>query len=124
MFDVNKKEIDREIVPTPKLRTTRLITEAEPGRLLGLTITGSEYGKPGSGLLYGVDLRTGDTLFTKTLPWPVSIDDYRPHWIDPSYEYLDLVRGPDGFFWTYLKNVLVRIDFCDEFGTLHLRVDY
>lgn len=23
---------------------------------------------------------------------------------------LDLVRGPDGFVWTYLKNVLVRID--------------
>ena len=25
-------------------------------------------------------------------------------------EYLDFVRGPDGFIWTYLKNILVRID--------------
>jgi hypothetical protein len=32
------------------------------------------------------------------------------HWVDPSYEYLGLVRGPDGFLWTWLKNVLVRID--------------
>ena len=30
--------------------------------------------------------------------------------MDPSYEYHALVRGPDGFIWTYLKDVLVRID--------------
>jgi hypothetical protein len=108
--DVGTHKIVREIIPAPKLRTTGLIKEAGPGRLLGLTINGSEYGKPGSGLLYGVDLKTGATLFSKTLPWPVSIDDYWPHWVDPSYEYLGLVPGPDEFFWTYLRNVLVRID--------------
>jgi hypothetical protein len=69
-------------------------------------------------LLYGVDLTTGATLFTKTLPWPVSIDDYWPHWVDPSYEYLGLVPGPDGFFWTYLKDVLIRIDPKD--ATVHV----
>lgn len=63
-----------------------------------------------SGLLYGLDVASGATLFTKNLPWPVLIDDYGPHWVDPSYEYLGLVPGPDGFFWTYLRNVLVRID--------------
>ena len=26
------------------------------------------------------------------------------------YEYHAFVRGPDGFVWTYLKDVLVRID--------------
>jgi hypothetical protein len=78
--------------------------------LLGLTTTGAEYGKHGSGLLYGVDVATGEVLFRKLLPSPVSIDSHWPHWVDPSYEYLGLVRGPDGFLWTWLKNVLVRID--------------
>jgi hypothetical protein len=57
-----------------------------------------------------VDTNTGAVLFREPLPWPVSTDNYWPHWVDPSYEYLDLVRGPDGFVWTHLKNVLVRID--------------
>ena len=57
-----------------------------------------------------MDVATGEVLFRKTLPWPVSMDDHWPHWVDPSYEYLALVRGPDGFIWTYLKDVLVRID--------------
>jgi hypothetical protein len=30
--------------------------------------------------------------------------------MDPSYEYLSLTRGPDGFIWTYIKDVLVRIN--------------
>jgi len=100
----------REIVPVAKTRTTGLITEAAPGRILGLTTSGTERGKPGSGLLYGVDVTSGEVLFRKLLPSAVSTDDYWPHWVDPSYEYLDLVRGPDGFIWTYLKNILVRID--------------
>jgi hypothetical protein len=118
VFEVGAQKIIREITPAPKLRTTGLIKGTDSGRLLGLTISGSEYGKPGSGLLYGVDLTTGATLFTKTLPWPVSIDDYWPHWVDPSYEYLGLVPGPDGFFWTYLKDVLIRIDPKD--ATVHV----
>ncbi len=66
--------------------------------------------RPGTGILYGVEISTGEVLFRKPLPSRVSVDDYWPHWVDPSYEYLDLVRGPDGFVWTYLKDVLVRID--------------
>jgi hypothetical protein len=50
------------------------------------------------------------TGLIKALPWPVSTDAYWPHWVDPSYEYESLTRGPDGFVWTYLKDVLVRID--------------
>ena len=110
VYDVTDQKIAREIVPAPKSRTTGLIAEVAPGRLLGLTTTGAEYGKPGSDLLYGVDVATGEVLFRKLLPWPVSIDSHWPHWVDPSYEYLGLVRGPDGFLWTWLKNVLVRID--------------
>ena len=110
VYDVSAQKIVREIVPVPKGRTTGLIAEVAPGRLLGLTASGTESGKPGSTLLYGADATTGDVLFRKPLPSPVSTDDHWPHWVDPSYEYLDLVLGPDGFIWTYLKNILVRID--------------
>ena len=113
LYDVREGGIVREIVPVPKARTTGLVAEAAPGRLLGLTVTGAEYGKPGSGMLYGMDVATSEVLFRKTLPWTVSTDDYWPHWVDPSYEYLELVRGPDGFLWTYLRDVLVRIDPAD-----------
>jgi hypothetical protein len=110
VWDVKARKITREFIPAPGARTTGLIREVAPGRLLGLTVTGSEYGKPGPGLLYGLDLTAGEVRFRKPLPWPVSTDSYWPHWVDPSYEYLDLVPGPDGFTWTYLKDVLVRIN--------------
>jgi outer membrane protein assembly factor BamB len=110
VYDVSAQKLVREIVPVTKARTTGLILEVAPARLLGLTVTGAASGKPGSGLLYGVDVTTGEVLFRKQLPSTVSTDNHWPHWVDPSYEYLALVRGPDGFIWTYLKNVLVRID--------------
>jgi hypothetical protein len=57
-----------------------------------------------------VDVATRETPFTKGLPSPISSDSYWPHWVDPSYEYVGLTRGPDGFIWTWLKDVLVRIN--------------
>jgi len=107
VFDVGKQKIAREIVPIAKARTTGLIAEVAPGRLLGLT---SDPQQAGGSILYGVDVTTGESLFTKALPSPVSIDAHWPHWLDPSYEHNAFVRGPDGMVWTYLKNVLVRID--------------
>ena len=106
-YDVAAGKIVREIVPIAKGRTTGLIAEVAPGRLLGLT-TDREH--PDRSMLYGVDVATGDVLFRKALPSPVSTDAYWPHWVDPSYEYEHLTVGPDGFVWTYLKDVLVRID--------------
>jgi len=107
VYDVNERRIVREIVPVAKGRTTGLITEGAAGRVLGLT---SDPQQSGNSILYGVDVTTGRVLFTKGLPSPVSIDDHWPHWVDPSYEYNAFVRGPDGFIWTYLKDVLARID--------------
>jgi hypothetical protein len=110
VYDVNEQKIVRDIVPVAKARATGLITEAAPGRLLGLTVDTVDPKHPGAGVLYGVEVATGEVLFSKALPWRVSVDDYWPHWVDPSYEYLSLTHGPDGFIWTYLKDVLVRID--------------
>jgi len=110
VYDVSAQKVVREIVPVARARTTGMIIEVAPARLLGLTVTGAASGKPESGLLYGVDVTSGEVLFRKVLPCAVSTDNYWPHWVDPSYEYLGLVHGPDGFIWTYLKNVLVRVD--------------
>jgi len=107
VYDVGAGKIVREIVPVVNARTTGLVAEVAPGRLLGLT---SERQHADRSILYGVDVATGDVLFRKALPWPVSTDAYWPHWVDPSYEYEHLTLGPDGFVWTYLKDVLVRID--------------
>jgi len=110
VFDVNAQMIAREMVPVAKARTTGLIAEVAPGRLLGLTSVPAQSDRS---ILYGVDVNTGETLFTKELPSPVSKDTSWPHWVDPSYEYHAFVRGPDGSVWTWLKDVLVRIDLQD-----------
>jgi hypothetical protein len=107
VYDVSLQKIVREIVPITRGQTTGLIAEVAPGRLLGLT---SIRDHPDRSVLYETDVTTGEVFFTKDLPSPVSTDAYWPHWVDPSYEYLAFVRGPDGFVWTYLKDVLVRID--------------
>jgi len=104
---VSEQKIVRQIVPVVKARTTGLIAEIAPGRLLGLT---SEREPADGSILYGVDVATGEVFFTKHLPSPVSIDAHWPHWVDPSYDYHAFVRGADGFVWTYLKDALVRID--------------
>ena len=107
VYDVSEEKVVREIVPMAKGRTTGLVAEVAPGRLLGLTSNPEQSGRS---ILYGVDVTTGEVLFAKDLPSPVSVDDHWPHWVDPSYEYNAFVRGPDGFVWAYLKDVLVRID--------------
>ena len=107
LFDVAEGKIVREIVPVAKGRTTGLIVEVAPGRVLGLT---TDWEHPDRSILYGVDVTTGEILFRKTLSSRVSTDAYWPHWVDPSYVYEHLTLGPDGFVWTFLQDVLVRID--------------
>jgi len=107
IYDVTAQKIVREIAPIAKGHTTGLIAEVAAGRLLGLA---SDRERADRSILYGVDVTKGETLFTQELPSPVSTDASWPHWVDPSYEYHAFVPGPDGFVWTYLKDVLVRID--------------
>lgn len=93
IYDVGRGRIVREIVPIARARTTGLIVEATPGRLVGLT---SDRERPDRSILYGFDLVTGEVLCRKSLPWPVSTDAHGPHWVDPSCVYEHLTRGPDG----------------------------
>ncbi len=120
IYDVKERRIVREIVPVAKGRTTGLIIEAPRGRLLGLTSNPQDRR---SSVLYGVDAQTGEIVFSNDLPLSVSVDDYWPHWVDPSYEYNTMVHGPDGFVWTYLRDVLVRIDPQDGRVTVVGRID-
>jgi hypothetical protein len=107
VFDVGEQRIVRQFVPVANGRTTGLIAEVAPGRLLGLT---SDPDHSDGSILYGVDVNSGDVCFVKRLSSPISIDAHWPHWLDPSYEYHALMRGPDGFVWAFLQDVLVRID--------------
>jgi hypothetical protein len=112
IYDVQEGRIVREIVPVPQAPGTGLIFAATPERLLGLTVDPEH--ADGS-LLYGVDVTTGEVMFRKPLPWPVSAERERWYgcWVDSNDEYYDMVRGPDGFAWTWLRNVLVRINATD-----------
>ena len=74
--------------------------EVAPGRLLGTT---EDPEVKNGGLLYGVDVRTGEVLFTKKLP-----DTLRFRWGHGTTQW-DYAKGPDGKVYTYLGNVLVRI---------------
>ena len=73
IYGVAAEKIVREIVPIAQGRTTGLIAEVAAGRLLGLT-TDREHAD--RSILYGVDVATGDVLFRRTLPSPVSTDAY------------------------------------------------
>jgi len=107
VYDVGEQKMVRDITPIAGARTTGLIVEVAPGRLLGLT---TERARSSGSILYGIEVSTGEVHFRKPLPSPVSTDAYWPHWVDPSYRYEHLTLGPDGFVWAYLKDVLVRID--------------
>ena len=101
--DVTQARIVREIVPMPKAATTGMVGDVAPDRLLGLTLDPE---RPEASILYGVDITTGDVLFRKTLPWPVSENRWYRRWDEDP----DFARGLDGFVWTFLKDALVRID--------------
>lgn len=112
IYDVKEGRIVREIIPVPRAPGTGLIFAATPEHLLGLTVDPEH--SDGS-LLYGADVTTGEVMFRKALPWPVSSERERWYgcWVDSNDEYYDMVRGPDGFAWTWLRNVLVRINATD-----------
>jgi len=109
-YNVAEGRITREIEPIANARTTGLIAEVAPGRLFALT---ADREHPDHCILYGVDVASGQVLFRKMLPSRVSTDAHWPHWVDPSYVYEHLTLAPDGFVWTYLQDVLVRIDPAD-----------
>jgi hypothetical protein len=104
VWDTNEKRIVRDFVPVPKASKAGPVVEIAPGRLLGTT---EDPDVEDGGLLYGVDVRTGEVLFTRKLP-----DTLRFRWGHGTTHW-DFVKGPDGNVYTYLGNVLVRVHAAD-----------
>jgi hypothetical protein len=100
VWDTSEKRIVRDLVPVPNASKAGPVIEVTPGRLLGTT---EDPEVENGGLLYGVDIRTGEVLFIKKLP-----DTLRFPWGHGTTHW-DYVKGPDGNVYTYLGNVLVRI---------------
>ena len=107
VYDVAAGKIVREIVPVKgatKLGKSGPLVEVAPGRVMGLT---EDPDVPDGGILYGLDVQTGEVLFNKKLPacpkfqWSEGTDRY------------DYIKGPDGKVYTFLGEVLVRIDPAD-----------
>lgn len=103
VWDTQTKRIVREITPIPKGRVEKAgpLVEVAPGRMLGTT---EDPEVPGGGLLYGLDVRTGAVLFVKKVPAALPFP-----WTQGTAQW-DFQVGPDGFVWTTLGNVLVRIE--------------
>ena len=59
----------------------------------------------------------------KNLPSSVSVNDHGLHWADPSYEHDAFVRGPDGFVWSCLRDMQVRIDLKDAGAHIVSEID-
>jgi len=62
VFDVAAQKIVSTLAPQAKGRTTGLIAETSAGRLLGLA---PDQKDPKSSILYGLDVSTGEMLFSK-----------------------------------------------------------
>ena len=76
------------------------VLEVAPDRLLGYT---DDPEVEAGGLLYGVDLQTGTTLFRRKLPARLGFT-----WSQGTESY-DYRLGPDGKVYGYLGPALVRI---------------
>jgi len=101
VYDTGQRKIVREIVPVAGAHKAGPVVEVAPGRLMGIT---EDPEVKNGGVLYGVDVNRGEVLFAKKLP-----DTLRFAWSHGITQW-DYQKGPRGFVWTTLGNVLVRIN--------------
>jgi len=107
VYDAHMRQIVRDIVPVPQAAKAGPLVEVVPapdkpsGFLLGTT---EDPDTPGGGILYGLDIESGEVFFRKKLPRSLQFA-----WSQGTTRW-DYQRGPDGFVWTTLGEVLVRID--------------
>ena len=119
-YDTQSGQFLWEAAPVKGAVKAGPIIDAGNGRLLGIT---EDPVAKGGGLLYGLDAATGETLFQRKLTRVLNFP-----WTQGNSPW-DFTVGPDGFVWTYLGDVLVRIDPSDtrihvvgrveDYGHLH-----
>ncbi len=110
VWDTQTGKFVREIEPVLRSERTGPVLEVQPGRLIGIA---DDPDNKGGGILYGVDVRIGEVLFRKKLPFIAPIvTSHTTH--QCGYQV-----GPDGHIWTILGRydsnpgtlkTLVRID--------------
>jgi len=96
IYDVKAGKITADLEPFEGIGKTGPIAEALPGKIMGAA----------GNMIYGVDVATARLAFSKEVPYGVP---FRSGEII-SQGTSDFRMGPDGHVWTYLKDVLVRID--------------
>jgi len=106
VWDTLSQQIVREIVPVPRADRTGPLAEISGGgmqevRLIGIA---DDPETKGAGIIYGVDIRSGEVLFRKTVPYALTFPV--GHQSSPISDYR---LGPDGWIWTFLGKTLVRI---------------
>jgi hypothetical protein len=99
VVDTQTDKVVREITPVENANSTGWIVEAKPGILFGLT---KDPANENAGVLYGVDVRSGDVLFRKALPY--SVREF-----PDTYGAGDFQKGPDGNIYGYTGSILIRI---------------
>jgi hypothetical protein len=96
VIDAKTKQVIKVIDPPEVSGHTGQLIEAEYGTVIGGT----------GGLLYKVDLRTGETLWVRqtsgTLYGGLGGVSYRSQ--------RRLIRGPDGYIWAYMGSDIYRFD--------------
>jgi hypothetical protein len=102
LYDTRERKLAGFFEAIPGAWKTGPMLEVAPGRLLGETHDPATGDK--TGILFGVEVPSGKVLFTKPVPATVPFN-----WAQGTDKW-DFRLGPDGFVWTFLGNVLVRID--------------
>jgi hypothetical protein len=99
VVDAQTNKVVREIVPVEGAKSTGWIAEAKPGIIFGQMIDPKN---ANAGVLYGVDVRSGEVLFRKSIP--ASVREFPDTWGTGDFQ-----KGPDGNIYAYAGSILMRI---------------
>jgi hypothetical protein len=99
VLDTQTDKVVREITPVEGAESTGWIAEAKPGIIFGQA---KDPANSNAFILYGVDVRSGEVLFRKNLPFQMR--EFPDTWGTGDFQ-----KGPDGNIYGYAGSVLIRI---------------
>ena len=105
MFDTSIGQLIGRFEPVTGAKGTGPIIGVGDSRVIGWTENPQD---PKSSVLYAVDVAQERLLYSKQIPYPLPVaigSNQQEAW--------DFRMGPDGMVWTFLANVLVRINPAD-----------
>lgn len=101
-FDTARAALTGKFEPVAAAKGTGPIVDAGGGRVFGWTVDPED---EQASFLYAVDVKAPALIFKERIPFPLPVaigSNQQEPW--------DFRRGPDGMVWTFMDNVLVRID--------------